>query len=98
MASTVPLTQKLRRELIIEYWYRITINDSTISIVDIINIILEYAKLEILKFNKKWMAKNAFTLKYGATMAIKCIKGNRWIMAHIDPVKYGKVCWRVKVT
>lgn len=85
------------QQLIIEYWYRTMMNDTSKSIADITMIIIAFGKLEKLKFNAKWMSPDSFTLKHDDTMALKCVKGNRWIMPDIEPVKKGKVCWRVKM-
>ena len=98
MATSVSDKQKNRQRLVIEYWYRTVMDDSSISISDIIGIILDYADdFEMLKFSKEWMSAGAFTLKYDNTMAIKTIKWNKWIMPDIEPITEGKVCWRINV-
>ena len=72
-------------------------HNSSISMTDIINIIIEYTRMEILKFSKSWMSQDAFKLEYNDTMATKIDNGNHWIVPDIEPVTKGKVCWRVKV-
>ena len=92
-----------RHKLVIEYWFRMSIKGSMISISDIITIMLEYAPtFELLTFNNQWMSKRddepAFTLKYNNTMAAKAIKDCQgWILADVEPVKEGKICWRLNV-
>ena len=96
------MTEKIEETLIIECWYRTNMVDSSISIADIsiadiVNIVIVYLKLRKLKFSKEWMSKDSFILMHDNTMAMKTIKGDKWILPDIEPVKEGKVCWRVKV-
>ena len=71
--------------------------DSNVSILDIITIIIKYSKLTKLKFSTAWMSKGSFKLIHDNTMAMKTGKRNKYILLDIEPVKEGKVCWRVKV-
>ena len=76
-----------------------TMTSSSISIADIIAIIVDYMPFfELLTFSEEWMSLGkSFSLKCNNTMASKSITGNHWILADIEPVKEGKVCWRVNV-
>ena len=97
------LTVSWKQKVVIEYWFRMMMKDVTISISDIISIILKYSQpFELLQFNKEWMSieddKPAFALSHNDTMATKVVRNCQcWILADIEPVKEGKVCWRINV-
>ena len=91
---------QLQREqiIVIEYWYRMLIGNSSVSMIDISKIIIAYADVfEILTFSKEFMSRNAYKLKYDNQMAIKTVEGNNWVISNTEPVSKGKVCWRINV-
>ena len=100
--GVIRMDPKEAATIVWQYWYRTTMNDTSISIKDITNIIIAYYNIaKILKWSQKYKSKtkDAFEFSDDDT-CIKRLKdegwGYKWICADIEPVNEGIHCWRVE--
>ena len=94
------LDPKTSAIMIFEHWFRIIMNDNSISIKDITNIIIKYYNIgRILKWSKTLKSKTGGFEYSDDNKCVKRIDANRccykWIAADIKPVNEGIHCWRV---
>ena len=86
---------------IIKYWYRKCMEDESISIDDIINIMILYWHMTVLRFSDKYKSAAGWRLSDDNTK-VERIATNRshskvWILADNDPWFKGIHCWRIKL-
>ena len=92
---------------IIQYWFRVSTDyGKSISIDDIINIIILYWRMPFLRFSNKYKSKYGWKLSDDNTMVERILVGKneredlkfvKWILADTDPWFDGIHCWRIKI-
>ena len=102
--GSVSLTAKERASIICQYWFRTTMKDNSISMIDITKIIIEYYNIaQILRWSQRYKSKTGFQLSDDDKLTTRIEDHNgsqdsyKWISPEIEPVNKGIHCWRINV-